>query len=279
MSTDGWLEIINWWAPHTKYFSILGGEPMLHHGIFNICEHLSQATKRYGTSYGITTNATLYEDTIKLVRSGLLTSIAVSCDSLDGNYYDESAEIKSKAAHRLLTDIESEDLDKIVCIVVTRHNINEVVGMVKYFTDIGVISAVCVLQTKTDNLRQNPSDVKFDVPQIDLHFVGNKLADMAESGNYLLGEPPEYYRLWPKLHLGWHCGKSLGPSIDYDGSLWVCFDYKGTETPKLNAFDSPFSEIEKSLVSDSERCGGCTWNNMYTLDCVRSGRIPRAFWR
>jgi hypothetical protein len=98
-----------------------------------------------------------------------------------------------------------------------------------------------------------------------------KVAEMVEKGEWIIQQPPEYFRMIGDLggEPDWHCSYSLIISIEMDGNLRLC-SYRPFYKHKASIFDIgkkiSMEDYVKWYMEESKECPGCCWAYPYTAE-------------
>jgi len=100
----------------------------------------------------------------------------------------------------------------------------------------------------------------------EIKWISSELIKLKDNPNILLHNVREYFELLPKYQsLNWHCSNLEYLTIDEDGSIMTCPDFRGPSCERHSIFDINLSELEKDWYKDIENCPGCFYNHMLQL--------------
>jgi len=232
--------------------------------------------------YAIITNGLLnLHDVYRWITKYQLKNITVSIDSLDFNSTDDTA-IKARAGYALLKFTEGLVRDRVNCCTITNYNISEVPGIVKEMSKMGVYTILTLVNQWKPGFRYSAPASNSMVPSQDqIESLVYTLKDMREGtcsdyeGPYLFHEPEEVWDMWLEhgVKADWHCSKFSKFTIDADGTLQCCVDWKGKDfgnTKFLDITEENFPQYEQIFEKDIWDCAGCAWSPIKLLEIEMS---------
>ena len=283
LTLDEWKEGITALRERVLSFNLYGLEPTLYPQIVELCAWMSEEK----IPYVLNTNG-LVPDVMNRLTKIPLAGIAMSCDSLDGNYPDFGSQLKSTAFLNWRKRFDHVPV-KIVGVTVTRKNLTKVVFMVKKFSSWGWLTCVNLLmeQSSEDQVAAAKKGIK------DISFrpedkwlvgeLGRVLAENVEKFNLIYDS--SYFERWgdyiegKNLH---YCdfNRTDVISVSPDGFLWPCQEIPGDMARKhsfhiRNVSDdliwNNYKEARKKELI--QKCKGTSNGCCYLAREVGAGRI------
>lgn len=251
LPAERWVEIINKLAPYAQRFNIIGGEPLVYNGIWDIVAHLLSLNKTFNISTALTT-----KENLRRLSDAGVPAISVSLDSLNGG--EDGTELKNENALFAL-DLWRGIGPNFCGIVVSPWNIDGILEVIRYVSDRGFyccINPVNVNSSDTEFGRKSQSRTA--------EYLGKLryLADILRHTyrELLLADPPEYFQEWRKLPFLWRCSHVHSIAVDSDGSLSPCISLYRTEDKYIIEDLDKFLRDYRSIIRKCEGCMmGCSW--------------------
>ena len=245
---------------------IFGGEPLtlgddlvevVRHGVLN---------KLY--MIVISNCVKLSESLIDKLYAAGLRNMSTSIDTLKENAVDKWTLERARTGLKgLLRCKEKGFNDLVTCTTVTKYNIEELPEMTEKLTELGIWSIHTLLQYGDENYDYSQgyenSKEFFVNDREKIERVSKKLAEMARSKKYLMHNIPEYYDNWTNFYdmkqngKMWFCSKKAALTVDADGSLKRCVDWKG-DVNKFKIFDLEDESKLNEYIEMLKKPAGCT---------------------
>lgn len=242
-----------------------GGEPT----VLNWLPQLVGYCETLGVKYAIISNSerVLKDEAYfqELIDNGI-SNWSVSIDTLASDKPSNDSELKSAKGFEALKKFRDAGVrDLVACITVTKENILEVPSIIRRLSSEGIWGITTPLQVgdasfeysgKTDYLQCKDEEL--------IRSTAAKLKKMAQSGEYLMHNAPEFYDMWDRYFLkqNWKCTSKSAITIDADGTLKRCVDKKGG-LDRFTVFDldGEFGRARyEEALSVGHSCKGCFWD-------------------
>lgn len=257
---------------------IFGGEPMFRQDIKQIVNHLNENA----LPYAFISNATY---PLKKYKELNLKQISCSVDLIKDFNTKEHNQLKSQRGTKLLLKLAKEVPDALANMGLCSWNLRLVPDIIKFFSD----NKIWVITTP---LHDDPKGrdfwlyrCKFAHPnrilseqQKDIDWYCEQVLELKHQG-YLIHQFDNFFNHYLPTHgvgLNWHCKIPSHLSIDSDGSLMCCIDFRGERVGNYKVWDLLNPEKLKQFVldfkEDTQGCPGCCWDHiiesehMYTED-------------
>lgn len=270
-------------ADKLKEFNVFpvlyGGEVTISRDFEKLLQHMQEIELQYAViSNGMVNLQTLEKWATKYG----LDNWSVSIDTLDFNprpgFDDEEILRKARAGYATLVFTEGLIRDRVTCTTVTSYNIREIPSIVEEMSRIGAYTILSMVNQHKDGFRYSAPGANDMVPsQEDIVWLVKTLKRMAKQtdseGNpkYLLHDPPQVWDMWLKhaVAADWHCSRFTKFTIDSDGFLQCCVDWKGKNFGEFNILEitrENFADIEQYFLEDIWDCKGCAWSPIKLLE-------------
>ena len=244
-----------------------GGEPTMLDWLPNIVAHCEQEKVKYAV---ISNGLRPMSDEIyfnRLIEAGI-SNWSVSIDSLSAleevQADSPDNEIKTHSGFASLKKFRAAGVrDLVACITVTKRNIFEVPEIIKRLTAEGVWSITTPLQNGSLEAEYSSPSPELQCTDTGvIRTVAHVLETMARSGRYLMHNSPEYYTYWKRFFISqdWKCSSKNAITIDADGTLKRCVDYKGgLEKFNILTLEKDYERYQQAVAQEFS-CQGCFWD-------------------
>lgn len=263
-------------ADKLKEFNVFpvlyGGEVTISRDFDKLVEHMG----KIGLQYAVISNGFVNLQRLEkwAVKYGL-PNWSVSIDTLDWSErpgFDEETVRKARAGYVTLHFTKGLVKDRVTCTTVTKYNVHEIPDIVKEMTRLGVYTILSMVNQHKEGFQYSAKGANEMVPtQEQIEWLVNELRVMRETGNYLFHDPDQVWQMWidHAVKADWHCSRFTKFTIDADGSLQCCVDWKGKNFNSNSILDvtrENFAEIEKQFLEDIWDCKGCAWAPIKLLE-------------
>lgn len=255
------------------FVSLLGGEPMYRKDIYELLRYAYEID----LPYTLISNSTLISESSakRLVEEAKLRSYTASVDRLVQSPKEDIRSYVGLKALLMMKRLGVEDVTANT--VIHRGNYTELPKMIEWLTEKGIWWIGVLIQSSA-----HPEDNRFDYRSWDcnstfkhedlpkLKEVCEKIARMKRSGDYLIHNYPEYFEFMPTYaspegRFGFHCKNLLNWSVDEDGTLMACHDWRGKFFPRITIFElkEKLDFLAEKWPEEVSSCPGCYWNNWF----------------
>ncbi len=273
LSMQGWSQVIDTFGPHTEFFNIIGGEPMLYRYIVDVIRYLNHI----GAKYSLSTNATLpLHLYTNLINTASVASISMSMDGIT-KWVDKYSEQKSKAAVRLIKHLREIDYTPpiVLSAVLTHNNIGDIPNIIEFASNHNCLVAMSVLQTSEQDGRDNSNTKTSVLPPTEKELYALMSWIVRNYTTLPMADPIEYFYALQYADKDWKCKHGTTPAIDCDGTILACFDFRGDVG--LNAKNSlTIDEIRSRIRNEVKKCSGCFWGCPYISELLVDGVIDKS---
>lgn len=257
---------------------IYGGETTLSKDFENLLKYLQEID----LDYAVISNGLV--DLFKLERwcseSGLKNwSVSIDTLNFDPNRTDIDPETvrKARAGYATIQFTQAWVSDRVTCTTITKSNIQEIPSIVKEMSRLKVWTIFSLVNQGKPGFRYSANAPHLMPSQAEIENLVRELkamrAKVDEDGNplYMFHDPEAVWDMWVEhgVKADWHCSRFVKFTIDADGTLGCCVDWKGKNFSKVKMVDvtrENFSEIEKVFLEDIWDCKGCAWAPIKLLE-------------
>jgi len=237
-----------------------GGEPTIRPD-FDV---LVQYANDLGIDYAIITNGT------RPINYSICKNITTSVDIVPEEHLEsiKSIDLKSHKGYKCLLEAKGAGV-KDVCgnMIIHKQSYKYIPDLIRLLSNQGIWSIVGYVHSGKENhwqFRDNCPEMELNKDEI--KWISNELLKLKDDPNILLHNVREYFELMPKYYkYNWHCLSLEYLTIDEDGSIMTCPDYRGKKCEKYSIFNLDLNQLEKDWHKDIEFCSGCYYNHMLQL--------------
>lgn len=255
------LDIVKSLDPEILIF--FGGEPTLRLDFHDLVRYANGLD----IDYAIITNGT------RPIDFSICKNITCSVDIIPGIHFDGLGDIdlKSHAGYNTLIKAKAAGVED-VCgnMIIHKQSYRYIPDLIKDLSKKGIWSIVGYVHSGSWNkweFRTNCPEMMLNEKEID--WISKELLKLKDNPNIMLHNVREYFELLPKYYkYSWRCSKFEYLTIDTDGSIMTCPDYRGEKVPKHNIFKFDLDELENDWRQDVKDCQkehGCAYNHMFQL--------------
>lgn len=245
---------------------IFGGEPMFRKDIKEIVTHLNENEH----PYAFITNSMFKQEKYEELN---LKQLSCSVDVIEGFDTAQHSELKSQRGTKLLLDMKKKVPDLLANMGLCAKNLKKVPDIVRFFTDHGIWVIATILHDGPEDFwlfrkqLKHPDRVT-EEHRDDLKRFCDTMLQLKEQ-NYLIHHFKPYFEHYlPKygVELNWHCKRASHLTIDADGRLICCVDYRGERVSRYKVWDllDPV-RLKQFLIDyqhDVKGCPGCCWDHI-----------------
>jgi len=245
-----------------------GGEPLLKDFLVDLVRY----TASRDTLVSIATNGRLLtREKLAALNDAGLDYLCISIDSFEKDDPKPWGKVLTDGLKRILEHIgeSAYNFETQISTVVTRHNLEDLSEMVRYFSSLGISTKFMLMMRNkinegaTENLAIQENDAQ-------IRKTIDSLLEMKEHGALLIDDDftlERVNRFFNGTH-SYNCnGGEFDLSINNDGRLVICPDGIVSERPffELKSIEDYRRFIEEcKLVTD--QCGGCLWSYKQRLE-------------
>jgi len=245
---------------------IFGGEPMYRKDIGEIVNYLNTGNH----PYAFITNSMF---SLEKYRNLGLKQLSSSVDVIDNFDTSKHSEMKSQKGVKLLLSMKDEVPDLLANMGLCAKNLKKVPDIVRFFSDRGIWVIATILHDGPEDFwlfRQNiahPDRVK-EEHRSDLLRFCDEMLKLKQEGYLIHHFEPYFEHYLPKYGVGldWHCKKASHLTIDADGSLICCVDFRGDKVSTYKVWDlldeSKAKQFLEDFKEDVQKCPGCCWDHI-----------------
>lgn len=237
-----------------------GGEPTLRKD-FN---QLVKYANKLGIDYAIITNGT------QPIDYSICKNVTTSVDIIPKEHMKsiKSIDLKSHKGYNKLLEAKKAGVSD-VCgnIIIHKQSYKYIPDLIKLLSKQDIWSIVGYVHSGS----WDRWEFRTDCPEMmlnekEIKWISAELLKLKDNPNILLHNVREYFELLPKYYdYSWHCNRLEYLTIDTDGSIMTCPDFRGPRCERLNIFDLNQEELEDAWYKDIEYCTGCFFNHMLQL--------------
>lgn len=264
-----------------KFVAIYGGEPFL----FPFLSDFLKCCNELEMLNSVITNA-CYFNLLVWERMKELSSLTFSFDSLkkrgvrEQRLYVLLDFLEDRLRKKLLRDVE-------VCCTVSRENYLELPSLIEFFSKKGIwlhFDLIHYSRGQRDSkclMRDEVEPYLFREEDLEgLNVVIQKVLEMKRSGNYLIHPSERLIEMWLDkgniLGYGWQCSYPHFVSVDCDGSMMVCDDFRDEEVEKIKVWElvDRWTEFEgKWLQAVKRQKCHCFWGTHLDAELIKEGVV------
>lgn len=266
------------------FVAIYGGEPFLNASLGDILIYCN----KIGMLNTVITNLTCEDRLMHFIEDGVLTSLTFSMDTVDINKMDKRGKIGYGLFTKLGSYLEEGKIRDIgICATVNRSNFKEIPFLIEEYTKRGFWALFDIIhyargqnESKCPN-RDKIEDLLFrDEDMEEVREVFGRILEMKKSGKYLIHPSERVLSMWNEkqyvLDYSWKCAYPYFVSVDCDGSMLVCDDFRDEELTKIKIWElkdrwDEFRTKWCTVVKDSQ-CH-CFWNTHIDAEEIALSRL------
>lgn len=245
---------------------IFGGEPMFRKDIKQIVEHLNENA----LPYAFISNATYPLDKYKELN---LKQISCSVDLIEDFNTKQHNELKSQRGTKLLLVLSKEVPDVLANMGLCSTNLRKVPDIVKFFSDNNIWVITTPLHDGPEDfwlyrhIGSHPDRIPPE-QQKDIDWYCEQILELKSQGYLIHQFEPFFNHYFPTygVDLNWHCRIPSHLSIDADGSMMCCIDFRGRQAGNYKVWDLVDPEKLKEFIEvfkeDVQECPGCCWDHI-----------------
>jgi len=249
-----------------------GGEPTIREDFHELVQYANDL----GIDYAIITNGAHDID------YSICKNITCSVDIIPDEHFDsiKSIDLKSHRGYKTLLEAKEAGVPDVVGnAIIHKQSYKYIPDLIRLLSRQGIWTIVGYVHSGNNpqwEFRDYCPEMILNQSEID--WISNELCWLKKDKDILLHNVDEYFTLMPRYapNFNWHCGGDIEYlTIDEDGSIMTCPDYRGKRVPKHNIFDLDLKQLQKDWEKDSKECQpGCYYNHM--LQLANSKRTDKA---
>ena len=278
-SVEKWKELIEYLAPVTEEFILMGREVLLYPDLLEIINYI----KNIGSTHILITSG-LGDDILfkELVQNIYHHIFVMSLDGLEEKYCeDQSSFLKSLKAKEIIESGAVKAKAKLVSCVLTSKNVDHVLDLYNYCVKWGWRLTIAALIKPTNNnyRKYDPySDYK-DREYFKKAAKVFKAILSKENWWDVMGPNHEYLKTMSRLNsnIKWNCSKCRTYTILPDHSFSPCSIGINKAALMNNSYKILRDDsvaVEKFLSEYNKICGGCLSDCAFVSEYGRGGSKP-----
>lgn len=234
----------------TELVVLFGGEPFLRKDL----EEIIKYCEKIDLYYALISNSTL---PLKFLPKNYTASVDTEVLGKNDN------ELKSIKGLARLLEIKDKIPDPVANIIIYKQNLDRIVPLVKKMNSLGIWSIIGLVHSGKEDfwMYRNYCPGMEVKDKEKVKEVCQELLKLKHQG-VKIHNVDEYFEMMPNnLDLKWKCKEPYYLTIDEDGTLMTCPDFKGSE--KFTIFDLPekWNQFYKQWQKDKDKCPGCFYNH------------------
>ena len=270
LNVDQWHEVFKKVKElNPELVVVYGGEPLLRQDILEILDRLHEVK----LPYTLISNSTLLDENLakRLVNHGL-NSFTASIDYPQG--MDDLRSKQSWRALNLMKDLGVEDVTGNM--IIYRKNYKYIPSLIDALDKLDIWSILGLCQfprDENDNVFSyrcwDSENVFKDEDIKGLKDIAGRVMSMGKEG-FLIHNIPQYIKLIPYYakpdnRFKWHCSRPCYLTIDEDGTLMACPDFRGT-VERFDILNFDLVGYENIWRSDVSQCPGCFFSHQFQAE-------------
>ena len=277
-STEKWKELIEYLAPVTEEFILMGREVLLYPNLLEIIEYIKSVRSRHILITSGIGDEELFKNLLEVHHPVFVMSL----DGLEEKYCeDQSSFIKSLKAKKIIESKVVHADAKLVSCVLTNKNVDHILELYDYCAewDWKLTVAAIIKPTNNNYRKYDPySDCK-DREYFKKAARVFKSILRKENWRDVMGPNHEYLKTMSRLNssINWRCNKCRTYTILPDHSFSPCSVGINKASFMNNSYkilrDDPIA-VEKFLSEYNKICGGCLSDCAFVSEYGRGGAAP-----